>query len=129
MAGLTARLPGKVLRRGVCLAPGAPDCQGAVTPEPAVGGSECRLDEGSSLTICCTTAKVTLYVGCVSECDSVFVCTSKVVHHLCLLIHIILGCLCMCVLASVCVCEQMFTLTFGEPHVFTWLSALILLGF
>lgn len=45
-------------------------------PEPAVRATERRLDEVSSLTICCTTAKVTLYVECVSECESVSVCVS-----------------------------------------------------
>lgn len=49
-----------------------------MTPEPAVRTTERRLEEGSSLTICCTTAKVTLYVGCVSEWESVFVCMGNV---------------------------------------------------
>lgn len=62
MEGLTARQPSIVLRLGVWLAPGVLCCQGAATPEPAVRASEHRPDEGSSLTICCTTAKVTLYV-------------------------------------------------------------------
>lgn len=79
MAGLTAQLPHREVQLWARLAPRARVCQGGVTHEPAVRASEHRLEEGSSLAIWSTTPKVTLHVGCISECDSVFcfvfVCT------------------------------------------------------
>lgn len=52
---------------------GLPGVGGGVTHEPAVRASEPRLEEGSILAICCTTSKVTLHVGCMADCGSVFV--------------------------------------------------------
>lgn len=77
MAGLTAQLPHGEPQLWARLAPRAWDCQGlgwgGVTHEPAVRASEPRLEEGSILAICCTTSKVTLHVGCMADCGSVFV--------------------------------------------------------
>lgn len=121
MAGLTARLPGWVLTVRVWLAPEPLDCQGAVTPEPAVRATERSLDEGNSLAICCTTAKVTLYVGCVSECENVFVCPK--LYSICVCSHMLHSCVwvnwmlihqCVFVLA---VYLNVSTLTPGEPCV------------
>lgn len=76
MAGLTAQLPHRTtaLSTAGIMGLGLPGGGGGgLTHEPAVRTSELRLEEGSSLAIWCTTSKVTLHAGCMSDCGSVFV--------------------------------------------------------
>lgn len=71
------------------------------------------LDEGSSLTICYTTAKVTLCVGCECVCENVVcsdtpyegVCVCVCIYcSVCLPVHITTSCVwCRCECVGVCV--------------------------